>query len=155
MFIEKICVATDGSDVAVRAAQMAVVLARAGARRILAVSVAQPDPPGAADGALQAAGAHADTVARVAHAGGIACEVWVTSTWPPGPEIVRAAQEHGCDLIAMGAHGAQEADTRYLGSVARYVLACSPVPVMVLRDPREATPPDFRDMPPGGTDSGE
>ena len=155
MFIEKICVATDGSDVAVRAAQMAVVLARAGARRILAVSVAQPHPPDAADGALRAANAHADTVARIAHAGGIACETWATSAWPPGPEIVRAAQEKGCDLIAMGSHGSREAGTRYLGSVARYVLACSPVPVMVLRDPREASPPDFRDIPPGGTDSGE
>ncbi|MCS0628232.1 universal stress protein [Telluria mixta] len=155
MFIEKICVASDGSDVAVRAAQIAVVLAQAGARRILAVSVAQPSSPGGADRALQAAGAHADTVARIAHAVGVACETWVTSAWPPGPEIVRAAQEQGCDLIVMGAHGSQEADTRYLGSVARHVLACSPVPVMVLRDPREATPPEFRDVPPGGADADE
>jgi nucleotide-binding universal stress UspA family protein len=42
MFIEKICVATGGSDLAVRAAQMAVLLARTGAGRILAFSVAQP-----------------------------------------------------------------------------------------------------------------
>lgn len=81
--------------------------------------------------------------------------MFIEKTCVPGPEIVRAGQEHGCDPIAMGAHGAQEADTRYLGSVARYVLASSPVPLMVLRDPREATPPDFRDMPPGGTDSVE
>jgi hypothetical protein len=32
MIIENICVATDGSDVAVRAAQMAVLLARTGAK---------------------------------------------------------------------------------------------------------------------------
>jgi nucleotide-binding universal stress UspA family protein len=162
MIIERICVATDGSDVAVRAAQMAVLLARAGARRILAVAVARPHPPmapgadavavpaDAPESALQVAGAHADTVARIAHAGGVACEASVTSAWPPGPEIVRVAQEQGCDLIVMGAHGSQEADTRYLGSVARYVLASSPIPVLVLRDPREATPPEFRDAPPGG-----
>jgi nucleotide-binding universal stress UspA family protein len=153
MIIERICVATDGSDVAVRAAQMAVLLARAGARRIVAVAVARPHPSPAPESALPAAGAHADTVARIAHAGGVACEVSVTSAWPPGPEIVRVAQEQGCDLIVMGAHGSQEADTRYLGSVARYVLASSPIPVLVLRDPREATPPEFSDTPPGGADA--
>jgi hypothetical protein len=50
----------------------------------------------------------------------------------------------------MGAHGSEEADTRYLGSVARYVLASSPVPVLILRDPREAMPPEYRDEPPRG-----
>ena len=151
MIIEKICVATDGSDVAVRAAQMAALLAHAGARRILAVSVAQPgpDPQAGESRALHAATAHADTVARIARAGGVACETWVKPASDPGPEIVDAAREHGCDLIVMGAHGPREADTRCLGSVARYVLESSPIPVLVLRDPREATPPEFRDAPSG------
>jgi nucleotide-binding universal stress UspA family protein len=42
MYIEKICVATDGSDLAVHAARIAVLLARTGAGRFLAFSVAQP-----------------------------------------------------------------------------------------------------------------
>ena len=79
MIIENICVATDGSDVAIRAAQMAVVLARTGAGRIVALSVAQPQfslMPGEASGreledamdrALKAARAHVDTVARIAN----------------------------------------------------------------------------------------
>lgn len=94
MIIEKICVATDGSDVAVRAAQMAALLAHADARRILAVSVAQPGPelPAAENQALRAALAHADTVARIARASGVACETWVRRAFDPGLEIVGAAR---------------------------------------------------------------
>jgi len=157
MFIEKVCVATDGSDVAVRAAQMAVVLAHTGARRMVAVSVAQPSfslAPGAevgatlqsaADHALKAARAHVDTVARIAEAGGVACEVLIKLASSPGPEIVRTAEDYGCDLIVMGSHGPSAIDRGYAGSVARYVMAASAIPVLVLRDPREAAPPAFSD----------
>lgn len=159
MFIEKICVATDGSDVAVRAAQMAVPLAHTGARRMVAVSIAQPRfslAPGAAygaslesaaDQALKAARAHVDTVARIAAAGGVACEVLIKLASSPGPEIVRTAEEYGCDLIVMGSHGPSAIDRGHAGSVARYVMAASAVPVLVLRDPREAAPPEYGDAP--------
>jgi nucleotide-binding universal stress UspA family protein len=157
MIIEYICVATDGSDVAVRAAQMAVLLARTGARRIVAVSVAQPQfslAPAAASGkaleeaadrALVSARAHVDTVARIAATNGVACDVVVKLASAPGPEIVQTAQEYGCDLIAMGTHGPSVLDRGYVGSVAQYVLACATIPVLVLRDPREAFPPEYGD----------
>jgi nucleotide-binding universal stress UspA family protein len=159
MLIEKICVATDGSDVAVRAAQMAVLLAHTGARRMVAVSVAQPHfslEPGAAygaslqsaaDHALRAARAHVDTVGRIAEAGGVACEVLIKLASSPGPEIVRTAEDYGCDLIVMGSHGPSDVDRGYAGSVARYVMATSAIPVLVLRDPREASRPEFGDEP--------
>ena len=157
MFIEKICVATDGSDLAVRAAQLAVLLARTGGGRIVAFSVAQPQfslpPDGASSSglgneislALSAAGAHVDTVARIAHAGGVACEVVTRLASAPGPEIVRTAVDHACDLIIMGAHGPGDANRRAAGSTAQYMLARSPLPVLVYRDPREASPPEFHD----------
>lgn len=159
MLIEKICVATDGSDVAVRAAQMAVLLAHTGARRMVAVSVAQPhfsleldaavgtSLQSAADQALKAARAHVDTVARIAAAGGVACEVLIKLASSPGPEIVRTAEDYGCDLIVMGSHGPSDVDRGYAGSVARYVMAASAIPVLVLRDPREASRPEFTDEP--------
>ena len=157
MFIEKICVATDGSDLAVRAAQMAVLLARTGGGRIVAFSAAQPHfslPPDRAtgidleaeiSGALAAARAHAGTVERIAHAGGVACEVVTMLASAPGPEIVRAALDHACDLIVMGAHGPGDVNGRAAGSTAQYMLARSPIPVLVYRDPREASPPEFHD----------
>jgi nucleotide-binding universal stress UspA family protein len=159
MIIEKACVATDGSDVAVRAAQMAVLLAHAGARRIVALSVAQPQFSMAPDTvsiaglqaqaahALDAAHAHVDTVARIAMDGGVSCEKRIRLASNPGPEIVRIAEEEGCDLIVMGAHGPNDLNRLATGSVARYVLAWSSIPVLVLRDPREASKPEFSDAP--------
>ncbi|MGX4643085.1 universal stress protein [Massilia sp. SYSU DXS3249] len=163
MFIERICVATDGSDLALRAAQLAVLLTRTGGGRIVAVSVAQPPVPvspaagGAADleaqreRAAKAASAHVATVARVARAGGVACEEVALFATPqagshlalPGPDIIGAAEAHRCDLIVMGAHGPHDGIRPVAGSSAQYLLARSPIPVLVYRDPREAMQPEF------------
>ncbi|QOY92759.1 universal stress protein [Massilia sp. UMI-21] len=164
MFLERVCIATDGSDLAVRAAQMGVLLARAGAGRVVAVSVAQPhfrmpEHSAAATEAQDAAAArtefarareaarsHADTVGRIAQASGASCDTAIPLASRPGPEIVRVAEAHGCDLIVMGAHGPNDANPQFTGSVAQYVLANSPIPVLLLRDPREAAPPDFTEV---------
>lgn len=157
MFIERICVATDGSDLAVRAAQMGALLARAGAGRMVAVSVAQPHfsaPDGSAgvpdaqaefQRAHQAALTHVHTVERIARAAGVSCETATPMSSTPGPEILRLAQDQACDLIVMGTHGPNDANRLFTGSVAQYVLAHSPVPVLLLRDPREALLPDYRE----------
>lgn len=159
MFIEKILVATDGSDLAVRAAQVAAVLARSGGNRIVAFSVAQPhfslnpdalpqfDVEAELRRRLDAAREHVDTVARIARRYKLGCETFTRISTTPGLEIVRAAEEHGCDLIVMGAHGPADANTLYTGSVARQVLAWSPIPVLVLRDPREAARPGLGEPP--------
>lgn len=158
MFLERVCIATDGSDLAVRAAEMAVRLARSGAGRVVAVSVAQPYfrmPDGRVDApdaqaaqdeferVRRAASSHADTVSRIAQAGGVSCDTAIPLASTPGPEIIRVAEEHGCDLIVMGAHGPHDANRLFTGSTAQYVLANSPIPVLLLRDPREARRPDF------------
>lgn len=141
MFFENICIATDGSDVAVRAARMAMVLARTGAGRVLAFSVAAGTDAGA-DTAQAAATAHVAKVARIAQAAGVDCDLMTVAAPSPGPEIVRAAEEQGCDLIVMGTHGVNEMNRDITGSVAQYVLVHAAVPVLVLRDPREAAPPE-------------
>lgn len=158
MFLERVCIATDGSDLAVRAAQMGVLLARAGAGRVVADSVAQPqfcmqDTHAAAPDAQAAqaefarargaARSHAETVGRIAHASGVSCDTATPLASRPGPEIIRVAEERGCDLIVMGAHGPHDANRQFTGSVAQYLLANSSIPVLLLRDPREAAQPDF------------
>lgn len=163
MFLERVCIATDGSDLATRAAQMGALLARSGAGRIVAVSVAQPHfrMPEGGDTALdaraaeaeflrarRAAHAHADTVMRIAQATGVSCDAVTPLASRPGPEILRVAQEQGCDLIVMGTHGPNDANRFFTGSVAQYVLANSSIPVLLLRDPREAQRPDFTDAAP-------
>ncbi|MCA1247952.1 universal stress protein [Massilia sp. MS-15] len=158
MFLERICIATDGSDLAIRAAELGVLLASSGAGRVVVVSVAQPqfrtpDSDGAApdaqaaqeefERARHAARAHADTVGRIARGSGVSCDYATPLASKPGPEIIRVAEQHGCDLIVMGTHGPNDANRMFTGDVAGYVLANSPIRVLLLRDPHEAAQPDF------------
>jgi len=159
MFIERVCVATDGSDLAVQAAQMGALLARTGGGRMVAVSVAQPHfsvPDSAAAlpdaqaelvRAHEAACAHVETVLRIARAAGVSCDTATPLASAPGPAIVRAAEEQECDLIVMGTHGPNDANRLFAGSVAQYVLANSTIPVLLLRVPREASQPEFGEPP--------
>jgi nucleotide-binding universal stress UspA family protein len=50
----------------------------------------------------------------------------------PAPEIVRAAQEHGADLIVVGTHGRTGFQRFVLGSVAETVLRRAPCPVLTV-----------------------
>ena len=157
MFIEKILVATDGSDLAVRAAQVAALLAGTGGRHLVAFSVAQPrfslpaesignfDAGAEVRRALEGACAHVATVVRIAQDAGLACATSTRISTTPGLEIVRAAREQGCDLIVMGAHGPADVNPLFTGSVAQHVLAWSTIPVLVLRDPGEAAKPEYSD----------
>lgn len=159
MFLERICIATDGSDLAVRAAQMGVLLARSGAGRVVAVSVAQPcfsmpdsatvmpDAQAELTRSREAALAHVDTVERIARVSGVSCETVVPLSTAPGPEIIRVARDYGCDLLVMGTHGPNDANRLFAGSVAQFVLANSEIPVLLLRDPRDLAPPDFPEVP--------
>ena len=131
MFFEKICIATDGSDVAVRAAQMAMVLARTGAGRVLALSVAAAKNADA-DTTQGAATAHVARVARIAQAAGVDCDLMTVAAPSPGPEIVRVAEENGCDLIVMGTHGRTGVKHLVLGSIAEKVVRLAECPVLTV-----------------------
>jgi len=49
--------------------------------------------------------------------------------------IIKAAKQHGVDLIVMGTHGRRGAARMFLGSVAARVIAAAPCPVMTVRSP--------------------
>lgn len=57
----------------------------------------------------------------------------------PAEHIIAAAKEANYDLVIMGTHGHTRLDDLMLGSVARQVVHACPVPVMVVRLPRETT----------------
>lgn len=57
----------------------------------------------------------------------------------PAEHIIAAAKEGNYDLVIMGTHGHTRLDDLMLGSVARDVVHACPVPVMVVRLPRETT----------------
>jgi nucleotide-binding universal stress UspA family protein len=56
-------------------------------------------------------------------------------------EILRTAQETGCDLIVMGTHGRTGLGRLLLGSVAESVLPRASCPVMIVKTPELATAP--------------
>ncbi|WP_336037761.1 universal stress protein [Halobacterium yunchengense] len=51
----------------------------------------------------------------------------------PSREIVRYAEDEGCDLVVMGTHGRGGIDRLLLGSVAEKVVRSSTVPVLTVR----------------------
>jgi nucleotide-binding universal stress UspA family protein len=132
--IKKILVATDFSPMSEHAFRFAAALARDYGAGLIAVHVVQPavvvyteapiflepDYPAAhtAMNRLQAAGITVDR--RVLEG-------------EPGPSIVQAACETGCDLIVMGTHGRGGILRMMLGSVAEYVLRNAPCPVMTVK----------------------
>lgn len=50
-------------------------------------------------------------------------------------EILKAAQESGCDLIVMGTHGRTALRRLLMGSVAEQVLRRAPCPVLTVKTP--------------------
>jgi nucleotide-binding universal stress UspA family protein len=143
---KKILVPTDGSDLAGQAVAAAIDYARASGGTVIAFSVAQPYPllP-AIDGAMmidpgidstelqQLAQQTVDTVARLAKAAGVACETHTSLSFLPYEEIIRAADDYGCDVIFMASHGRRGLSRLLAGSQTQKVLAYAKVPVLVLR----------------------
>jgi nucleotide-binding universal stress UspA family protein len=63
----------------------------------------------------------------------VACDTTKILSTDPAGCIVRTAEKHGCDLIAMASHGRTGFKAFMLGSVTMKVLAESKVPVLVYR----------------------
>jgi nucleotide-binding universal stress UspA family protein len=53
----------------------------------------------------------------------------------PATQILRVAQESGCDLIAMGSHGRTGLDRLLMGSVAEQVVRGAFCPVLTVKAP--------------------
>jgi nucleotide-binding universal stress UspA family protein len=149
---KKILVPTDGSDLAGQAVAAAIDYARASGGTVVAFSVAQPYPllP-AVDGAMmidpgldstelqQLAQQTVEAVAGLARSAGVACETHTALSFLPYEEIIRAADEYGCDVIFMASHGRRGLSRLLAGSQTQKVLAYSKVPVLVLRPALAAT----------------
>jgi nucleotide-binding universal stress UspA family protein len=141
-----ILIATDGSELAERAAAQGFALAKALDAKVTAVTVSEPwaavvsgeaafgfPPDDYEKGAAEAAQAVLGRVAELAKAAGVACTAVHVKDHFPDEGIVGAAKEKGCDLIVMASHGRRGFAKLLLGSVATRVLTLSPVPVLVCR----------------------
>jgi nucleotide-binding universal stress UspA family protein len=144
-----ILIATDGSDLANKAVEHGVMLARIMETSLIIVTVweiwssielttefhreaANPMErmEQIASTSAQKILAAAKTVAQDA---GIECETIQVRDRAPAEGIIDTANEKGCDLIVMASHGRRGLNRILLGSQTTEVLAYSKLPVLVLR----------------------
>lgn len=143
---KNILVPTDGSELAFKAAAIAIDYAQKAGSRIVTLCVAEPYPyrsfsegaslPNPVDfdnAALAAAKTYANRVADVAKKAGIECEAVAQQNIDPAHQIVQTAADLGCDAIFIASHGRRGLDRLMLGSVTQRVLGESTLPVLVLK----------------------
>jgi nucleotide-binding universal stress UspA family protein len=148
-----ILVATDGSDDSDAAVEAALDLAHDTSGRLLVLSVV-PEASGdaAEDGDRRDADAEPparDEDEEVIEANDLTNDVvdhaveWGLEATPlvwegePADAILAAAESEGADVIVIGSSGKSGVGRILLGSVSDDVIRRSPVPVMVVRAPRE------------------
>ncbi len=73
-------------------------------------------------------------------------EEGIPATWRlgfghPGPELVQAVEETGCDLVAMTTHGHRWIEDVLFGSASSEVRHSVEVPVLLLRTEKKRRPP--------------
>lgn len=146
----RILVATDGSDLAGRALDHALQLARMAASEVVIVTITEPalmaagsyaaaagavfDPmPEVVEAQQKAANDLLAAAARKAEAAGIKTRTVLVENSFPSDGIIATANEIGAELIVMGSHGRAGLGRLLLGSQTNNVLAHSKIPVLVTR----------------------
>jgi nucleotide-binding universal stress UspA family protein len=146
MMYTNILIPTDGSDLAGKAVQHGIALAKRIGAKATALTVLRPfhmvttdtqmleDTPAQYKARMLK---HADktlgAVARAAQAAGVACEIVHVEHEHPYQAIIDTAGSKGCDLIVMASHGRHGIAAIVLGSETVKVLTHSKIPVLVHR----------------------
>ena len=141
-----ILVATDGSDLAAKAVEQGILLAKEVGAKITALTVTEPSNVlSLAPGALEYipieykkyAEAYAEevlgTVLAKAQSSGVTCEMLHIEHEQVYQAIIDAASARKCDLIVMASHGRRGVSAVVLGSETVKVLTHSKIPVLVYR----------------------
>jgi nucleotide-binding universal stress UspA family protein len=150
--IMKLLLPVDGSDVSLKAVQVAMSLLQQGlAAEIVLANVQEPanlyemmtaHDPEVLERVSQAAGADIlEPAQALLTMAGIAFESEVADG-DPAHTIVEIAERHACDLIVMGARGTSALRSALLGSVSNEVMHVARVPVMIVKADEEREPPE-------------
>jgi nucleotide-binding universal stress UspA family protein len=150
LVISKILVATDGSEVALKASRYAIQLAKQlkGSITILSVIDNRSFPASYAvppettrihltepieDFLKEVARRDIARVKKLCESKGVSCRT-VISSGHPVEEIVREAERLRCNLIVLGSHGKRALAAAFLGSVAYGVIHKEThIPVLIVR----------------------
>jgi nucleotide-binding universal stress UspA family protein len=142
---KNILIATDGSELAEKAVQQGLAVAKDMKAKATVVRATPVPRMFVAEGVMitPSAGVH-EQVARVvadqfthikqkASAAGVPCETLHVESDTPWRSILDAAKQQGCDLIVMASHGRTGFSAAFLGSETQKVLAQTTIPVLVCR----------------------
>ena len=141
-----ILIPTDGSELAGKAVQHSIALAKRIGAKVTVLTVLPPfhtfttdtqmleDTPAQYKARMQK---HAEktlgTVVQAAHAADVPCEAIQIEDEHPYRAIITTANTKGCDLIVMASHGRRGISALVLGSETVKVLTHSNIPVLVHR----------------------
>jgi nucleotide-binding universal stress UspA family protein len=138
-------IATDGSELAWKAVEHGLALAKKLGAKVTVITVTEPllmmlGQPAAPmpldhyDEAVKAGAARIlNPIAEEASKQGVACEILHVKDRYPAEGIVETAKGRNCDLIVMASHGRRGLTRLLLGSQATDVLTHSPTPVLICR----------------------
>ena len=143
---KNILIPTDGSELAGKAVQHGIALAKTIGAKITVLSVWTPfhvftlDPQIVEDTEAQYKQRVQDSrakmlraIASTANAAGVVCETLYLEHEHPYQAIIDTAKSKGCDLITMASHGRRGVSAIVLGSETVKVLTHSKIPVLVHR----------------------
>lgn len=142
-----ILIPTDGSDLAAKAIQAGVALAKEMGAKVTGFHAEEPPmhvykegfvvPPDLRVEFARRAHEYAERsvaeIAKAARAAQVAFEPLVVTSVTPYQAIIDAATERKCDAIFMASHGHRGLAGIVLGSVTNQVLTHSKIPVLVFR----------------------
>ncbi len=144
-----ILIATDGSDLALKAVDHGAELAKKTGASAIILTVTESwsgfdmaeDFEKGVTNPIQVYEEAADKTAakvlaeaeKAAKSHGIECKTLHIRDSHPAEGIIEAATENGCDLIVMASHGRRGLNRMVLGSQTAEVIAYSKIPVLVLR----------------------
>lgn len=141
-----ILIATDGSELAMKALEQGLGLAKALGAKATAVTVTEPWTAAVSGemaiafpiddyekGCAANAARVLSSAAAAASKAGVACETYHVKDQFPAEGIVEAAKSRGCDLIVMASHGRRGVSRLLLGSQANKVVTHGAVPVLICR----------------------
>lgn len=148
MKLRSVLLPTDFSECAGHALSYATELARDSGAKLLCVHVIEPvmpsvgytgmtEPLPIADISEQMEDSATRELPKIAgceECAGLDVEE-VIAHGDPATEIVRAAQERGCDLIVISSHGRTGLGRILFGSTAEAVVRHAPCPVLVVKPP--------------------
>jgi nucleotide-binding universal stress UspA family protein len=139
--MEKLLVATDGSEFSEGAIREAILLAKTCSSKLYVISVAEvldirefaDDYPLAAVESLETAlRKHLESVKEMAEKEGIVCEIILSQGKEASKLIVDEAAKNNVELIIMGRHGRTGITRIMMGSVTAKVIGDAPCKVLVV-----------------------